>query len=769
MAGNKKYPGYRPSRPVKLRLRAAVILLLTFSMVLGMSGFAHANGKAHKHMTKFLEKLIKQAEKALKKSNKLGFSDLGSSFWALEAITRMRGFGIIAGYDDNVFMPNNPVKQAEALAMIVRAYGFEDEAEELASRLSGTYLSLDQDLKKQDRKRLQNYWHYGKLDDSDSPGWFYLDGSWYPYVPVPARWSLGHILIAVDERWVDLAELNPEKPASRAWVAKVLVKASGNGKFAEARMHAPLDFKDAPAIPDGYWGYIAQAVEMGLFKGYVDKTFQPNKPVTRAELATILDRLISQELPEEMPYHVTGTVRYVSSSSIEIEVASGKTYKYPISKDAMVFVGSEQASVKDIKIGDTVRILTNLSDVAVLITVVKSSTPAPVPTREILGTIDFKVTTGKGEVVLMVKTEEGSETLTLEPDCTITDGRYNYTVSRLTDGDYIYAKERNGKVYYIWILADEDSTHISGTIKAKKTTGATRMLTIETKSGQERVLTLHKDVAITYYGEPIAYKDLSVEDVATFVIRDNQVVRIQVTERFSETRYVSGTVTGILITTEEMNIDVVDSSKKLHNITLSSNVRVTYKGEVVPRTQIHGGDKVKVRLVNNTGVEVEILEKYQEMQETTGVISEIKTTSSTKARTITVKQDDCKQFVLKISPTAEISRGASEISPDRLAVGDKIKVKHDGEEAVKIEILASNQAIPFGDLYGKLENVTLHDYAAVLIVEHDGEKTLVIADSETKVSYNNKIRGWSDLRKGDVVRIALDGHTAVEIRIVSRQ
>ena len=38
----------------------------------------------------------------------------------------MRGFGIISGYDGNVFKPNDPVKQAEALAMMVRAFGLED-------------------------------------------------------------------------------------------------------------------------------------------------------------------------------------------------------------------------------------------------------------------------------------------------------------------------------------------------------------------------------------------------------------------------------------------------------------------------------------------------------------------------------------------------------------------------------------------------------------------------------------------------------------------
>ena len=91
------------SGPGKLKLRTALVLLLTFSMILGMSGLAQANGKGHyKQAAKYMEKLIKQAEKAMKKSKKLGFSDLDATFWALEAITRMRGFGVITGYDGSV-------------------------------------------------------------------------------------------------------------------------------------------------------------------------------------------------------------------------------------------------------------------------------------------------------------------------------------------------------------------------------------------------------------------------------------------------------------------------------------------------------------------------------------------------------------------------------------------------------------------------------------------------------------------------------------------
>jgi hypothetical protein len=44
---------------------------------------------------------------------------------------------------------------------------------------------------------------------------------------------------------------------------------------------------------DGHWAEdsIRWCVERGLMQGYPDGTFQPDKPVTRAELATVLRRL----------------------------------------------------------------------------------------------------------------------------------------------------------------------------------------------------------------------------------------------------------------------------------------------------------------------------------------------------------------------------------------------------------------------------------------------------------------------------------------------
>ncbi len=56
-----------------------------------------------------------------------------------------------------------------------------------------------------------------------------------------------------------------------------------------------LPFKDRKIIPDWAEGYIARAVDKGLIDGYSDETFRPNRQITREEMAAILIRAAGLE------------------------------------------------------------------------------------------------------------------------------------------------------------------------------------------------------------------------------------------------------------------------------------------------------------------------------------------------------------------------------------------------------------------------------------------------------------------------------------------
>lgn len=67
------------------------------------------------------------------------FSDVSKDYWANGYIDKVAGFGIINGYGDGSFRPDGNVTCQQAVAMIIRAIGAEDEANELGGYPQGYF------------------------------------------------------------------------------------------------------------------------------------------------------------------------------------------------------------------------------------------------------------------------------------------------------------------------------------------------------------------------------------------------------------------------------------------------------------------------------------------------------------------------------------------------------------------------------------------------------------------------------------------------------
>lgn len=72
------------------------------------------------------------------------FSDVSTTHWANKYITRAKGLGFISGYGDRKFGPNDNVKYEQAVTMIVRAIGGEQEAQIQGGYPNG-YLAVAED------------------------------------------------------------------------------------------------------------------------------------------------------------------------------------------------------------------------------------------------------------------------------------------------------------------------------------------------------------------------------------------------------------------------------------------------------------------------------------------------------------------------------------------------------------------------------------------------------------------------------------------------
>ncbi|SEP14146.1 S-layer homology domain-containing protein [Paenibacillus sp. OV219] len=262
---------------MKRRLIASISFVWLFILIFSFSGAAHAD-----------------AEKT--------FKDVGDTYWAKDAIDSMTALGVVGGYKDNTFKPNNPVSREEFASLITRAFMLDVPA---ASEQTFADVS-------------KSRWSYGAVEAAKD----FLTG----YYPPSGR-----------------AFFDPTGKATREDVAVALVKTL-NYQPDELENSDVLDrFGDEENISPNVRTYVALAVEKKLISGYSDGTFMPDKPVTRAESAALLYRVIkgaagdSQAqltLNVDAPETITTSTFYISGdvtkgakvylNNKEIEVVQGQ-------------------------------------------------------------------------------------------------------------------------------------------------------------------------------------------------------------------------------------------------------------------------------------------------------------------------------------------------------------------------------------------------------------------------------------------------------------
>ncbi len=290
-------------------------------------------------------------------SIKLNFKDVNEKQlqWAYQHIIRLASQGVFNGYEDGSFKPQNNISRIEALVAAVRLLGLQTEAEKPENMNANLNFKDFDKLKKK----------YG--------------------------WAVGYVTVALEN---DLfsetdASINPEQPATRLWASVLLAKALKLDAEAKTKMDTVLPFRDARDIPAGSVGYIAVALEKNLITGYemtekakghkdnsleTYKVFLPNKPVTRAELAALLDR-VDEQLPEENDaLAITGVVQSVVNGTITVKRADNTTVAVTLDPNVFVFRNNVKSPSTAIVAGDEV-LLRTYEGKAVFIEVTKLATP----------------------------------------------------------------------------------------------------------------------------------------------------------------------------------------------------------------------------------------------------------------------------------------------------------------------------------------------------------------------------------------------------------
>lgn len=321
-------------------LRRIAMFGLILAIMLASAAPAYANGKGKGHGNGPEKIKHEHATKKDKRSKeiKLEFEDVWQEAdWAQKYIASLAAKKVFEGYDDGKFRPNKPVSRIEAIVAAVRLMGLREEAEDKDM--------LDEDIDFDDERHIRK----------------------------AHGWAVGYIVVAQEEGLLDNIDgkLQPEKPATRLWVTELLVRALELEDEAEDKMDAKLDFRDHHEIPRDKVGFVKVAVDEGFMNGYPNGKFQPNKPVTRAELAAMLERAEGR-LIEAGDEAARGTVvREVRDDTLVLE-QKGQTNRYELDPDAFIFRNGKKVSADALQRGDVV-FIRSYNDVVIFVEVLRTA------------------------------------------------------------------------------------------------------------------------------------------------------------------------------------------------------------------------------------------------------------------------------------------------------------------------------------------------------------------------------------------------------------
>jgi len=171
-----------------------------------------------------------------------------ANHWAKVQVGDWMDKGLVNGYPDGTFKPDNNITRAEFMVIVNGAFGYKEKA-------TVDYKDVTADA-----------WYADAVAKAKAAGYFtgYADGT-----------------------------AKPDSPISRQETAVVIMKVKGLTQ----NESAAAKFTDAAGISQWSKGAIGATVTAGFMNGYPDGSFKANNPITRAEAVVALSKAMNKPAP----------------------------------------------------------------------------------------------------------------------------------------------------------------------------------------------------------------------------------------------------------------------------------------------------------------------------------------------------------------------------------------------------------------------------------------------------------------------------------------
>lgn len=493
------------------------------------------------------------------------FSDMEEKRWdwARTAIESMTDSGIIKGYGDNTFKPANSVSRMEALIMMARVAGV-DEAK------NTKYVSAAVEAYKNDLLL------YGTA--------YKREVSYLMYKGILTKEDL-RLYVADAEAGVAL---------KRYESAILLTKFLWNNEVGSSVTQQALNFDDTADIPAAAKPYVGFAVSNGLMNGMDGNVFSPMGEVTRAQMATLLYRVM-----ENFPVTVVrgAMVSYdTTKQEIKIKDTDDMSKSYTLTAKALVRLDGAASDAGSIPVGADVTVNIEKSGTVRL---VEALSPTSVETVSGIYS-KYQNVTGGTQVYIKDPITSEIKQYALASGAAIYKGSSaNKTVADLQEGDAVTLTLRSGSI--IEIRAEDKKQSSNGTVEDIQLLPEYKLTVKNGAATTEH--TVDSNVDVRKNGKTANLSEILIGDTVSLTLTYGIVTAITAT---SKQQTVEGSIVQIVIDTEDPMMTIREKDNTEHEYHLKNTAEITRNNTSADVYDLRLGDGVTVKIEGSTIVSISV-------------------------------------------------------------------------------------------------------------------------------------------------------------------
>jgi|CZCB01.1.fsa_nt_gi hypothetical protein len=539
------------------------------------------------------------------------FPDVPDSHWALPHIIKMQLRGVITGYGDGSFKPDNYVSQLEAVTMAVRAMGLQDETEKEHS----------------------------------------IDVSRYD---LPVSWNAaGYVKVALLRGIIDADNFSPYSNAGRAWVAQMVIRMIDAED--ELREEAATNFDDDASIPKWAKKHVALAVDKGIITGVANSTggydFLPDNAVKRAELATMISRAdrYMNEVKGQLPM---AEVTAVEGSRVSLKQTGNVVQAYNVVSTTAIFDKNAKRSTASIlKPGELIRYQVNEQGDFIFIEQLNKD---HYQYKYISGTVirHFKedrlviIQSGDGKLHTN-RYADGSGAELLQPGTFVTATVKDDTIVSIKYDD-LQGSVLRGKFYFL----DKEKN----------------ILTLETNNRHES-FTVSDNVIFNYGGKRFpSVQDLVKGDEIEITLKDNEIISITLLKEYNR-ETLSCKIVAISPIEKVLTVRAADG--RLISVEVPDNAVITIGGMANPLfSDLEVGDDIELTVEKNAAVALTVTNRGYK-KEVTGKVEAL----NASTRVIVLEDEQGNLNTYRIDEAVYLDLGKSQPKLSDITVGMTITLK----------------------------------------------------------------------------------------------